>query len=213
MLAYLVLCPQWEAKFEASSYGFRPGRSVLDAMEAVFLGISKKSKWVMDADIAKCFDRINHKYLLNKSNTYPKMQRQLRSWLKAGILDGEEFAFPEMGTLQGGIISPLLANIAMHGLCKELDEHIIIHLTIVNLYLIRYADDFVIMYPDKEVLLELKEVVQQFLEPIGLELHPIKTQIIHTYQTFDDTPTYRIYFLGIRYNSKGEMDKNASSNN
>jgi len=191
MLAYLALCPQWEAQFEASSYGFRPGRSVQDAIEAVFLGIAKKPKWVLDADISKCFDEINHKYLIEKCNTFPKMRRQIRAWLKAGILDGENFVFPEMGTPQGGIISPLLANIALHGLRDRLDQHI-------NslgghrpnnrqaLTYARYADDFVLMYPDKEVLVDLKNVVQKFLDPIGLQLHPMKTRITHTFSTFED---------------------------
>ena len=185
MLAYLALCPEWEARFELGSYGFRPGRSVLDAMEAVFLGISKKPKWVLDADISKCFDQINHKYLIEKCNTFLRMRKQIRSWLKAGILDGEDFVFPEMGTPQGGIISPLLANIALHGLREELDKHIN---TLGGhrpnnrqaLTYARYADDFVLMYPDKDVLEELKDVVQQFLKPIGLELHPSKTRMIHT---------------------------------
>lgn len=97
MLAYLALCPQWEAQFEASSYGFRPGRSVQDAVEAVFLGIAKKPKWVLDADISKCFDSINHQYLLDKCKTYPEMRKQIKAWLKAGILDGGDFTFPEMG--------------------------------------------------------------------------------------------------------------------
>jgi RNA-directed DNA polymerase len=185
MLAYLALCPQWEAYFEASSYGFRPGRSVLDAIEAVFLGISKKPKWVLDADISKCFDQINHEYLLKKCKTYPGLQKQLRAWLKAGILEGEEFTFPEMGTPQGGIISPLLANIVLHGLRADID-------TYINslgghrpnnrqaFTYIRYADDFVFMHPDRTVIEGSKLVVQKFLEPIGLELHPVKTKLVHT---------------------------------
>lgn len=191
MLAYLALCPQWEAQFEAGSYGFRPGRSAIDAIEAVFFGISKKPKWVLDADISKCFDKINHEYLIEKCNTFPEMQQQIRSWLKAGILDGKEFAFPQMGTPQGGIISPLLANIALHGLRDKLDAHIN---TLGGhrpnnrqaLTYVRYADDFVLMYPDKEVLEELKAVIEKFLDPIGLKLHPTKTRMVHTFSTIDN---------------------------
>ena len=193
MLAYLALCPQWEASFEASSYGFRPGRSVHDAMEAVFLGICKKSKWVLDADISKCFDQINHQYLLEKCNTFPKMQKQIRAWLKAGILDGDDYVFPEMGTPQGGIISPLLVNIALHGIRKHLN-------TYINslgghrpnnrqaFTYVRYADDFVFMHPDKKVIEDSIPVVQQFLEPIGLELHPVKTRLIHTFDSYEGKP-------------------------
>jgi RNA-directed DNA polymerase len=189
MLAYLALCPEWEAQFEASSYGFRPGRSVTDAIEALFLGIAKKPKWVLDADISKCFDEINHNYLLDKCNTFPKMRKQLKAWLKAGILEGEKFTFPEMG----GIISPLLINIALHGLREHIDNYI-------NslgghcpknqqaLTYVRYADDLVLMYPEKEILEGAVKVVQQFLKPIGLELHPTKTRIIHTREPYEEHP-------------------------
>lgn len=182
MLAYLAFCPQWEAHFEASSYGFRPGRSVNDAMEATFLGISKKPKWVLDADISKSFDEINHQYLIEKCNTFPEMQKQIRTWLKAGILDGGELIFPEMGTPQGGIISPLLANITLHGLREHLDNYI-------NklgghrannrqsLTYVRYADDFILMYPDRGILENLEKETIKFLEPIGLK---IQTKLVHT---------------------------------
>jgi RNA-directed DNA polymerase len=189
MLAYLALCPQWEANFEAESYGFRPGRSVLDAIEAVFLGISKKPKWVLDAYITKCFDKINHEYLIEKCETFPEMRRQILAWLKAGILDGEEFAFPEMGTPQGGIISPLLANIALHGIRDQLDEYInTLGGNRQTTTYVRYADDFVVMHPDKETLEGLIKVIQKFLQPIGLELHPLKTRIIHTLNSTESSP-------------------------
>lgn len=193
MLAYLALCPQWEANFEAESYGFRPGRSVLDATEAIFLGISKKPKWVLDADISKCFDQINHEYLINKCETFPEMQKQIRSWLKAGILDGEEYVFPEMGTPQGGIISPLLANIALHGIRHQLDTYINSlggnrRANRQTTTFVRYADDFVIMHPEKEILTCLKGEIEEFLKPIGLKLHPNKTRILHTLNYVDNTP-------------------------
>lgn len=184
-LAYLALSPEWEAQFEAQSYGFRPGRSVADAMEAVFLGIFKKPKWVLDADIAKSFDSINHKYLLEKCQTFPEMEKQLRAWLRAGILEEGNYAFPELGTPQGGPISALLVNIALHGLHTDLDEYI-------NklpghkannrqsLTYVRYADNFLLMYPDKTVIEDLKIVTEKFLEPIGLQLHPTKTRILYT---------------------------------
>jgi RNA-directed DNA polymerase len=193
MLAYLALCPQWEANFEAGSYGFRPGRSVLDATEAIFLGMNRKPKWVLDADISKYFDRINHKYLITKCNTFPKMRQQIRAWLKVGILDADEYIFPEMGTPQGGIISPLLANIVLHGLRAKLDDYIN---TLPGskrdnraaLTFVRYADDFILMYPNRDTLLALKEITEKFLEPIGLELHPIKTRLVHTRDWIDDSP-------------------------
>ena len=184
MLAYMALCPQWEAQFETNSFGFRPGRSVQDAIQATWLGL-KAEKWILDADISKCFDTINHQYLLDKCNTYPEMRKQIYAWLKAGILDGKEFIFPEMGTPQGGIISSLLANIALHGIRKVCDKHIN---TLPGhrpnnkqaLTFVRYADNFILMYPNKQVLLDIKVIVEEFLKPIGLKLNPTKTRLVHS---------------------------------
>lgn len=189
MLVYLALCPEWEARFEANSYGFRPGRSVQDALEEVFLGISKKPKWVFEAAISKCFDKINHEYLLTKCNTFPKLRKQLKVWLKAGILDTNEVLFSE----EGGVISPLLANIALHGLKEQLDIYInSLGDTWPNnrqsLTYVRYADDLVIMHPDNNTLKGIIPVIKKFLEPIGLELHQRKTRIIHTREKSEDSP-------------------------
>jgi RNA-directed DNA polymerase len=111
-----VLEPEWEARFEPNSYGFRPGRSCHDAIRAIFCAVNKKSKYVLDADISKCFDRINHDALLKKLNTYPTLRRQIRAWLKAGVMDGNKLFPTDEGTPQGGVISPLLANVALHGI-------------------------------------------------------------------------------------------------
>src|SRR5262245_48399034 len=115
-LVKLALEPEWEAKFEPNSYGFRPGRSAHDAIEAIFCGIHTKAKHVLDADIAKCFDQINHTALLAKLQTFPKLRRVIKAWLKAGIMDGRELFPSPAGVPQGGVISPLLANVALHGL-------------------------------------------------------------------------------------------------
>jgi len=199
-LIYLAMGPQWEAQFEATSYGSLPGRSVVDAIENVWVGIARKSKWVLDAKISKCFDSINHKYLLEKCNTFPAIKRQIRSWLKAGILDRKDYTFPEMETPQGGVIYTLLCNIALDGLREELD-------TQINslgghrpnnrqsLTYVRYADDFVLMHPDKETLLQLQLVTQKFLEPIGLKLHTEKTRVVHTLET-EHSKSVGFTFLG-----------------
>ena len=123
-LAKLALEPEWEAIFEPNSYGFRPGRSALDAIEAIFLSLRHNTpKKVFDADIRKCFDEIDHDGLLEKTGTFPRMKRQIGAWLKAGVMEGyantakETPVYPSTkGTPQGGVISPLLANIALHGL-------------------------------------------------------------------------------------------------
>ena len=85
------------------------------------MAINKKDKYVLDADIAKCFDRIDHKRLLEKLNTYPTLRRQIRAWLKAGVMDGKKLFPTSEGTPQGGVISPLLANIALHGMEERIN--------------------------------------------------------------------------------------------
>ncbi len=102
-LAKSAMEPEWEACFEANSYGFRPGRSCQDAIQAIFLAICKKPKYVLDADIAGCFDHIDQEALLSKLNTYPAMRRTIHSWLKAGMLDQGVFAPTSRGTPQGGV--------------------------------------------------------------------------------------------------------------
>ena len=191
MLAYLAFCPQWEASFEASSYGFRPGRSIDDAMEALFLEISKKSKWILNANISKSLDKINHQYLIEKCNTFPDLLKQIRAWLEVGILDGEQFAFPEIGTPEGGVILPLLVNIILHGLREHLDNFINRLRSYSSNYIesftyIRYADNFILMHPNGEILKNLEKETSKFLKPIGLKLDPIRTKKVHTLKNTEE---------------------------
>lgn len=189
----LAMEPEWEAKFEGNSYGFRPGRNGHDAIKAIVNNTIKGSKYVLDADIAKCFDKINHEYLLNKTGTKGAFRKQIQYWLKSGVLDGSTFEETATGTPQGGIISPLLANIALHGMENHLKEWIsnkpvrsrtgeLIRpiRRKETIQLIRYADDFVMLHRDKSLVMEAKEEIQNFLAPIGLELSVAKTRMSHT---------------------------------
>jgi len=101
----LALEAQWEACFEPNSYGFRPGRSAWDAIGAIYVRINQKANWVLDADIAQCFDRIDHNALLSKMHTSPTLRRQVRAWLKAGVMDTGELFPTEEGTPQGGTLT------------------------------------------------------------------------------------------------------------
>ncbi|NEO66713.1 MAG: group II intron reverse transcriptase/maturase, partial [Moorea sp. SIO4G2] len=189
-LAKQAIEPEWEAKFEPNSYGFRPGRSCHDAIEAIFNSIRQKPKWVLDADIAKCFDKINHDSLLKKLNTYPSMRRLIKSWLKAGVMDKGTFSPTKEGTPQGGIISPLLANIALHGMEEHIKEYSESlpgrkHANRKELNLVRYADDFVIMHKNQEVIEECCKIINEWLKHMGLELKPSKTRITHTFDGFN----------------------------
>src|SRR5262249_57290792 len=107
---------------EADSYGFRRGRSAHDAIKAIRGAISQKPKWALDADISKCFDQIDRTALLAKLKTNPRLRRCIKGWLEAGVMDGEELFPTTAGTPQGGGISPLLANIALHGLETGISE-------------------------------------------------------------------------------------------
>ncbi len=111
----MALEPEWECKFEANSYGFRPGRSCHDAIGAIFTTLSQKgsSQYILDADISGCFDNIGHEPLLAK---LPLFTTTIRRWLKAGVVEMGHYTDTEAGTPQGGVISPLLANIALDGL-------------------------------------------------------------------------------------------------
>ena len=180
-----ALEPEWEARFEPNSFGFRPGRSCHDAIEAIFNQIRYKSKYVLDADISKCFDRINHAKLLEKIKTFPKLRKQIRAWLKTGIFDNGKTLFPKEGTPQGGVCSPLLANIALHGMEIMVKEYAATlkgskRDNIKSLSLIRYADDFVIIHENHEVIQNCKRIIGQWLSEIGLELNQDKTKITHT---------------------------------
>ena len=177
-LVKLGLEPEWEAKFEPNSYGFRPGRSPHDAVGALFNSLKTKPKFGLDADIEGCFDHINHEYLIAKLRAIPVYETLIRAWLKAGVFDDGHLKKPEAGTPQGGVISPLLANIALHGLENEVkgrfdtDRH--------KAACIRYADDFVILHHDREVLEQIKETVASWLALAGLSLSQEKTRIVHS---------------------------------
>jgi RNA-directed DNA polymerase len=174
----LALEPQWEARFEPNSYGFRPGRSAWDAIGAIYVLINQKAKWVLDADIAKCFDRINHDALLKQMNPSPPLRRQVRAWLKAGGMDKGEWFPTEEGTPQGGPLSPLLANIALHGLEERLKRAFPRQKT--SPAVIRSADELVVLHPDRQTVEQCQALISEELKGMGLELKPSKTRIVHT---------------------------------
>ena len=190
-----ALEPEWEAIFEPNSYGFRPGRSCHDAVKQLKNCIQHRAKFVLDADIAKCFDRISHYELLQKLNIKGKVRRQVKSWLKSGVIDDGVFTATSEGTPQGGVISPLLANIALHGLENTLMEYartidlkdkrgmqVSWLMKEKSLSFIRYADDFVVLHKDKLVVQRCREIISEWLVGIGLELKPEKTRLTHTFK-------------------------------
>jgi len=183
-----ALEPEWEARFEPHSYGFRPGRSVHDAIGAIFNGICHQPKYVLDADIAGCFNTIAHAPLLAKLQTFPFLRRTIKAWLKAGVLEDGVFAPTEAGTPQGGCISPLLANVALHGMERAVQEGYALKQHTTKPILVRYADDLVVLYPTREGIEQAKGVLQRWLAKMGLELKPSKTRICHTLEPVEEHP-------------------------
>ena len=153
--------------------------------------VEKNPKYVLDADISKCFDKIDHKALLKKLGYKGKVNQQIKAWLKSGVIDNNTFLETEEGTPQGGVASPFLANIALHGLENHLNEFAkTIDMKrpdgrrqhawqnkVRSLNFVRYADDFVLMHKDKKVVLEARKIIEKWLSEIGLELKPSKTRI------------------------------------
>lgn len=191
-LALLALEPEWEARFEPNSYGFRPGRCCWDAIGAIFLAVKHKSKWVLDADIEKCYDRIDHDALLEKLQTYPRMRRQIRAWLKAGVIDGDELFPTEEGAPQGGPLSCLLANVALHGLESAMQRAASRREGAP--LVVRYADDFAVLHPDREVIERCRETASAWLAQMGLKLKEAKTRVTHTLFSGEHEPGFT--FLG-----------------
>jgi len=189
-----ALEPEWEARFEANSYGFRPGRRTMDAIMAIHTTLCKKgaSRWILDADISGCFDNIDHGPLLAK---LPVFTATIRRWLKAGVVELGHLSPTDTGTPQGGVISPLLANVALDGMerlfsCEYstgrlrppfqrngLDK---------GVNLIRYADDFVVTAPTREVVeTYIRPRIEEFLRERGLKISETKTRVISIDEGFN----------------------------
>jgi len=210
----LALEPEWEAKFEAQSYGFRPGRGCHDAIGAIFASIALQPKFVLDADIRKCFDRIDHKYLLEKLNTFPLVRRKIQQWLKAGAMEGDVFYPTDRGTQQGGVISPLLANIALYGLGTEIEtafpktKKVNGHQHSWRPQVIVYADDFVILHREAATVETAREQAKNWLAGVGLELKPEKTRFTHTLNYLEqEKPGFNFLGFTVRQFPIGKVPK------
>ncbi|MCL3995503.1 group II intron reverse transcriptase/maturase [Streptomyces lavenduligriseus] len=189
-----ALEPEWEARFEAKSYGFRPGRSCQDAISAIFWTVKGKNpsrRWVLDADLSAAFDRISHDHLMAMLGQFPG-RGLVRGWLKAGVMDRGRFAPTEEGTPQGGVVSPLLMNVALHGIeqaagCryKEIRAGKTPGAVPGHPVLVRYADDFVVMCCDESQAHQVKARLSEWLAPRGLQINEEKTSIVRLEDGFD----------------------------
>ncbi len=187
-----ALEPEWEARFEARSYGFRPGRGCHDAIESLYNTLHGKAKrvWILDADLAGAFDKISHEHLLEMLGGFPA-NGMVAGWLKAGIFEaGKGFAPTGEGTPQGGVISPLLLNIALHGLeeAAGVQYRTGTHAGEVKNgcpALTRYADDLVVCCHSRQQAEQVKARLAEWLEPRGLAFNEAKTRIVPLSEGFD----------------------------
>src|SRR5271169_199419 len=189
-LYLLALDPVAETLADGVSFGFRRGRSCADAIEQCFKTLCHQNpSWVLEGDIKGCFDNISHQWLLDN---VPLNKPILRKWLKSGYLEKQVFFDTISGTPQGGIISPVLANLALDGLERRLRESFPLRGKgsergrAAQVHLVRYADDFVITGHSEELLkMTVKPLVEAFLYERGLQLSPEKTAITHVTEGFD----------------------------
>jgi len=189
-------------------------------MEAIFSAVHYIPKYVLDADIAKCFDRIKHDALLAKLNTFPLLHRLIKGWLKSGVMVGENLFPTDEGTPQGGVISPLLANIALHGFETAIKNAFPNHITIDGKgysrwqpRVIRYADDFVVIHRKLDVIEKAKEVAEEWLSEMGLELKPNKTRIVHTLHEHDGQVGFDFLGFNVRQFPVGKTHWRTGGNN
>jgi RNA-directed DNA polymerase len=184
-----ALEPEWEVRLDPRQYGFRPGRGCHDAIASIFTTVSQKAAkrvWVLDADLKAAFDRIDHSFLLDRIGTFPARE-QVREWLKAGVVDRGRYAPTIEGTPQGGVISPLLLNIAMQGMEESAgtryDKNC--HAIPGTPAIVTYADDFVALCHSREQAEMVRGKLSTWLKPRGLSFNQDKTRIVHLDDGFD----------------------------
>jgi RNA-directed DNA polymerase len=188
-----ALEPEWEARFEPRSYGFRPGRGCHDAIAAIYntcKGPNARRVWALDADLASAFDRIDHDHLLSAIGSFPARD-MIRGWLKAGVLEpGRGFAPSEEGTPQGGVVSPLLLNVALHGLEEAAGVTYVTSgrragdTSRESPVAVRYADDVVVPCHSQEQAARVRARLAEWLASRGLAFNEEKTRIVHLNEGF-----------------------------
>lgn len=188
-----ALEPEWEARFEPRSYGFRPGRGCHDAIEAIFTvckGKNPTRAWILDADLTAAFDRIDHDRLLDHLHGFPARDLVAR-WLTAGTIENGQYAPTAEGTPQGGVISPLLMNVALHGMESAAGVRYKPWRSTPawsapgSPVLVRYADDLVALCHTRQQAEQVKERLAAWLAPRGLQFNEDKTRIVHLSEGFD----------------------------
>ena len=177
MAAKIAIEPVFEADFRECSYGFRPKRSAKQALEVVRKACNNKGYYVVDADIEKFFDNVNQDklmILIEQRISDRRILKLIRQWMRSGILYGSILTISELGTSQGSVISPLLANIYLNTLDRLWEKYGRTHGILV-----RYADDTVIICKNKKSVNHAQSLLQYIMGKLDLRLHPVKTKIVN----------------------------------
>lgn len=178
----MLLGPIYEQDFVDGSFGFRPGRSAHQALERLREEMMNASGgWILEVDISKFFDTLDHAHLREfvKRRVHDGvLLRLIGKWLNAGVMEDGQISHPDSGSPQGGVISPLLANVFLHYVLDMWFQEEVLPRLAGKAYLIRYADDFVIGFTDERDALRVMEVLPKRFERYGLKLHPTKTRLI-----------------------------------
>lgn len=178
---------EWEQRFEGCSYGFRPGRSAHDAMQRIFNVVANcrtEKRWVLDGDITGCFDNISHGCLISELDGFPQ-QALVERWLKCGYLEKGASYRTTRGTPQGGIITPLLANIALHGMEKALSISTRQGNQSGPRSFVRYAYEFVVFTKSEADAEKARDLLKEWLNARGLEISKLKNRIVHIDEGFN----------------------------
>jgi RNA-directed DNA polymerase len=190
-LALNALEPEWEARFEPKSYGFRPGRGCHDAIVAIHTTASRQDArrlWVLDADLEAAFDRLRHDHILASLGTFPARDL-VRRWLRAGVMEDGRLTPTGEGTPQGGVISPALMNVALHGMEQAAGVRYWEGGTLCSVpgspVLVRYADDLAVLCVSRAQAEQVKAQLAEWLKPRGLAFNEAKTKIVHLSEGFD----------------------------
>ena len=178
----MVLEAVYEEDFLDCSYGFRPDRSAHQALEALWEGLMKMGGgWVLDVDIKGYFDNIDPAHLRSFLDLRVRdgvLRRAMGKWLKAGVMESGQVSYPELGTPQGGVISPLMANIYLHEVLDKWFEQEVVPRLQGRAFLVRYADDFVIVFDFEHDARRVLDVLKKRLGRFGLSIHPEKTRLV-----------------------------------
>ncbi len=216
-LVKFALEPEWEGRFNPNIYGFRPNKSCHDTIKAIFNFVQERSTYVLKAEITG-FDSIHRLKLLEKINTFPSLKRQINAWLQTGIFQDNPFSEKvldkPMDNSWDNAISPLLANIALHGLENSIEDYFNTQKSSSE-KMIRYGDELVVFHHDSTLLEGCIDIIEKWLQEIGLKLNKDKTKIIHTLNIHEEnSPGFDFIGFHIRQfpigKHKRRKDKNGN---